>query len=173
MEVAYTTTLDDYVAFCMHMYRKSKAARGSFLLAWLILPAACLATAVAVVYGDGPIGQAAYWAGIAAIWVAVYPWFHRRLVARHVRNFAKGLGVRGVIGPIRLILTDTSVVEITELTRTEARWQDLAGIDVLDDYTFVLITGMSAAIIPRHGFEREADYDRVRDFALARLGRGA
>jgi hypothetical protein len=74
-----------------------------------------------------------------------------------------------VTGPIRLILSEESLVEITELTRTEARWRDMDGIEEVGDYTFIMVTGMTAAILPRRGFEREDDYLSVRDFARARF----
>ncbi len=171
VEIAYTTTLDDYVAFSMHMLRKSKAARGRFMASWLILPLVALFAAAILAITDGLLSETPITlAVVGVLYIVIFPSYHRRWIAKYVRNYAKQLGARGVVGPIRLILSDESLTEITELTRTEAKWENMNGIEEVGDYTFILITGMSAAIVPRHGFERDGDYLMVRDFALARIG---
>jgi hypothetical protein len=81
----------------------------------------------------------------------------------------KGLGTRGTLGRITLILTAESLVEITETTRTEVRWKDIAGVDEVGEYTFIFITGLSAVTLPRHGCDTDDDYRAARDFALAQV----
>ncbi len=77
--------------------------------------------------------------------------------------------MRGMIGPITLILSEDRLVEITETTRSEMRWEDMKGLDVSVDYTFIFVTGLSAAIVPRLGFDSDNEYEAVRDYAIARL----
>jgi hypothetical protein len=48
VEVSYTTTVDDYIAFSVHMWRKSKVGRGIYLMSWL-LPVIGLLGAAALV----------------------------------------------------------------------------------------------------------------------------
>jgi hypothetical protein len=170
LDVSYTTTVDDYVAFSLHMWRKSKVGRGAYLVGWLLPPMLGLLGAAIAVAWNGPTVVVAACVGGAVLAAVMYPRSYRRWSTRYVRAFAKKLGTQGVIGPTRLILSDESLVEITEKTRSEARWRDMEGIEEVGDYTFILVTGMSAAIIPRHAFEREDDYHRVRDFARARVG---
>jgi hypothetical protein len=173
VEVSYTTTVDDYVAFALHLWRKSKVGRGSYLVNWLLLPVLGLLGPAAVVASNGLSVGAAVCAGGALLYAAIFPACYRLLYANYIRAYAKKLGTRGVIGPIRLILSEESLVEITEKTRSETRWRDIEGIEEADGYTFILVTGMTAAILPRQGFEREDDYRRVRDFARARIRDGA
>lgn len=171
MEVSYTTTLDDYVAYSWHLWRKSGAVRKNFLSDWLFLPALSFVGAAGLL-ACGYVVSAGVCAAVAVLYVAVYPTMYRRWAKRYIRDYAKEQGGRGVIGRIRLILSEESLVEITELTRSEARWRDMHGIEEFDDYTIIMVTGMTAAILPRHGFEREQDYLLVKDFARKRIGAG-
>ncbi len=102
------------------------------------------------------------------LYIALFPAGYRRWLTNSFRTYATKREMRGVIGPIRLILSDELFVEITETTRSEAKWRDMAGIEEVDGYTFILVTGMTAVIIPRKAFMPEEDYYRVRDFARAR-----
>ena len=47
----------------------------------------------------------------------------------------------------------------------------MVGVEVVGDCTYIQITQLSVAIIPKHGFEREEEYFEARDFAVARLNR--
>ena len=78
---------------------------------------------------------------------------------------------RGVIGRITLVLTEESMIERTETVVSASRWQDMKGAELVGDCVYVYVTGLSAAIIPRHGFEREEDYDAVKEFVMRKLGR--
>jgi hypothetical protein len=170
LEVAYTTTIDDYVAYCTHTYKKMPFMRAVFVLTWIVIPLAigCFAK-MASRHPDNREATYAL-AAMAVLFAVGHPFLHRWWITSFLRSYAKKLGSRGVIGPIRLILTDESLVEITETTRSEVRWRDMAGVDEVGDYIFIMVTGMSAAIVPRHGFDREEDFWRVRDFVRRRLG---
>lgn len=43
LEVTYTTTLQDYLAYTLHLISKGKAQRRSYLMGWFLLPTLCLA----------------------------------------------------------------------------------------------------------------------------------
>jgi hypothetical protein len=103
--------------------------------------------------------------------VVVYPFAYRQNLTRNLRELAIEHGLRGLIGPTTLVLTDESLIEITESIRSEAKWKDMDRVDEVGDYTFIMVTSSTAAIVPRHGFEQESDYIKVRDFAKSRVGR--
>ena len=54
MDVSYRTTVDDFVAFDLRMWRKSKVAREAYLVGWLLVSVFGLLGAAAVVAFDGP-----------------------------------------------------------------------------------------------------------------------
>ncbi|WP_420841886.1 YcxB family protein [Fimbriiglobus ruber] len=114
------------------------------------------------------LGLLAFGAGLLyAFW---FPLTYKSRVEGLLRAHLQKNGSRGIVGPITLILTDDSLTEITEITRSEARWQNIQRVDVSGDYTFIYVNSSSAAILPRHGFDSGEEYEAVRDFALARSG---
>jgi hypothetical protein len=104
-----------------------------------------------------------------AVYAIVYPFVHRVWIASAVRAYTQDLGSRGIIGRITLVLEEDTLTERTELVQTVARWRDMKGVEVVGDCTYIYVTGMLAAIIPRHGFERPEDYEAVREFAVAKV----
>ncbi|WP_435019318.1 YcxB family protein [Tundrisphaera sp. TA3] len=170
LQADYTTTVDDYIAYGLHCIDRSAVARRHYLIGWLLLPIACLVGSLAAA-ANGP-GE---WAVILAVsgvaYAAIYPAVHRANIRKTLRSYAEGQGTRGTIGPIRLILDDEGLTEITETTRTVARWETMSHVEEVGDHTFIMVTGLSAAIVPRRGFADEESYNRVRDFAMARIGK--
>jgi hypothetical protein len=169
MQVSYTTTVEDFVFFSRYCAKKSATLWAMFLFGWLAVPIIAVGAAVGVAMIDGlwPISIVIVISGL--LFALIYPPIYRAWYDRTIRAYVREKGTRGMIGPITLILSDDRLVEITETTRSEVRWEDMKGIDVVDDYTFIFVTGLTAAIIPRHGFEFGEDYEAVRDFARSKL----
>jgi hypothetical protein len=169
MEVKYTTTLDDYVAFATYKYRHSRIRFIAVVFCLLsAIPFFLLGIAYAF-QGLLPLALIAF-VGTAGL-IAILPASDNVLYPILVRIHAGSVGLRGVIGPITLILTDELLVEITETTRSEIKWKEMVRVDEVGNYTFIMVTPMLAVIVPRHGFEHESDYLKVCDFAKSRVGR--
>jgi hypothetical protein len=110
---------------------------------------------------------------ISLFWLVIFPSRYREGLALNTRRFVKKLGGRGIIGERGLILTEELLVAVSETFRTEVRWENMTGIDVVGECTYIFISGISALVIPRQGFDSDAEYEAVRDFALRKLaGRG-
>ena len=169
MEVTYTTTVDDFVALQRHFLRKFRAARVVDLLVWLLVPAVAVLAAVVLLIED--FWEAGLYVALGGLLFAVlYPLMGPSIFDRLIRLCARQMGTHGAIGRTTLVLTNESFVEITETTRTEVRWEDIHGVDEAGDYTFIFVTGLSAAIVPRNGFCDAAEYQMVRELVLARIG---
>ena len=171
MEVSYTTTIDDYVAYSMHALKRSPSMKWRLALGWVLIPLGCWVGAALLASGD-PALAAGLAAGGAACAVIAPP-VQRASIASAVRAYAHDLGTRGVIGRITLVLEDDTLTERTESVQSVARWRDMQGVEVVGDCTYIHVTGLLAAIVPRRGFERPEDYEAVRDFAVAKLGKSA
>lgn len=172
LQVPYTTALDDYVAFNRHVFRKSRTMWVAFVLGWLLIPIIALAIAVGLVLSPDLWLFGLCAAAFGLLYGAIYPPIYYWWLDWFIRSFARQLGTRGMLGQITLILTDESLTEITETTRSEVRWENVHGVDVVGDYTFIFITGISAAILPVHGFAVRNDYEAVRELAISRVGIG-
>lgn len=168
MEVRYTVTLEDFVALNLYLTRKSGAGRARYLLIWLGVPTLCAAGAVRVLeLGREPLAFGL--ALLAAVCLFTFPLAYKVGLARNVRAFVKSLGGRGIIGERALVLSDDYLVAISETFRTEVRWENLSGVDVVGDATYVFVSGISALILPRRGCDSDAEYEAARDFALQKF----
>jgi YcxB-like protein len=167
VEVTYTTTIDDYVAWNMHSLKRSKSMTLRFVLNWVMPPLLC--GIVAVVLGEGYPLLAVLLAISGVLYAVSYPFVYHAMVSSAVRAYAQDLGTQGVIGRLTLILEEDTLTERTKSVQSVARWRDMKGMEVVGDCTYIYVTGLLAAIIPRHGFERPEEYEAVRDFALGKL----
>ena len=168
MEVTYTKTLDDFVAFGHH-FRKSKKVWASSLLSRLIIPVTVLAAAVVLVVSLDLWLWAAWLLLTGLLFAVRWPAISRNQFDSKLREHGRQ---NGVFGKNTLILSEKSFVEITGTTRTEVHWKDIYGIDEIGDYTFIFVAALEAFILPRHGFESENEYESVRDYALTHCGLG-
>ena len=150
-----------------------------YILGWIVTPLIPLLVGAVGLVGVRAQGEIALFSfvlaiamGFLTVAVAVtYPFIYYSLMRWLTRSYAAQRGVRGMIGRIRLILTDETLTEITESTRTEARWKDMVRVEQTGDTTYIYVTGMSVALVPKRGFADEADYYLVRDFARSHVGK--
>ncbi len=169
MQVTYTTTREDILTCNRHFLWKSPRARKTFLIFWLG-PAFILVTigVILVVENRRPLGWAL--GALGLLHLAFYPLFHQTYLGSLVRASLKDLDMRGVVGQCTLILTAESLVDISETTRTEVRWTDCPGVEIVGEYTFIYVTSMLVVILPRHGFASDTEYETVRDYAVNCVG---
>ncbi|MBP3956903.1 YcxB family protein [Gemmata sp. G18] len=167
MEVTYTTTLDDYVALCMHLTKQSSFMKRQVSLLWLLLPLGLLISA-ALLASSSPVG-AAILIVVGVTYAVIFPGIRRANLSSGFRTFAQELGTRGVISRITLVLTEDTLTERTDSVVSVVHWQDMKGVKEVGESLYIYVTGMSFAIIPRHGFEREKDYEAAREFVLSKL----
>jgi type IV secretory pathway TrbD component len=171
MEVTYTTTMDDYVAFNRYLSKRSPQTQtvilvGAFTVAViLILVGAVVALALAT-WWIVLVGVAAALLAAAVYGPLFWPYFDRL-----VRAYAEERDRYGMLGLTTLILSEDGIVEITEVARSEARWANMHGIFVDGDRTYIMVTGMSCALLPRHGFNDPHEYDAATDFAIEQATR--
>jgi hypothetical protein len=165
MEVRYTLTVDDYVAFYIYMCRKSISAWVHYAVGCVAIHIICVLFGVGLV-GDG-VALGAVIATVLSVPVGVH--FHRsysQKVAQDMRDYVVRQGLYGPVGPITLILSEAAILEITETARTEVKWTDVERVEEVGDATYILISAESFAIWPRIGFARDEEYHAARDFAL-------
>src|SRR5690242_15680125 len=66
---------------------------------------------------------------LTVVYAASYPQAHRATIERNARAYARNMGTRGVVGEIKLILSEESLVEVTEIARSEVRWAVMQGVE--------------------------------------------
>jgi hypothetical protein len=110
VEVRFTVTLDDYVAFSLHAARKSRLMQVIFVFLWLLTPAIFVGIAALILLSDGLNGPAAIEGAIfisaGILYAIIFPFFYWGLKALLTRAYAVSRGTRGVTGEITLILLE-------------------------------------------------------------------
>lgn len=167
MEVRYVMTLDDFVAFNLHAARKS--GRAGYFILWFG-PAAVAALGAIWALQSGVWMLACLLIGMGGAWLFTFPSRYREGVALNIRAAAKRMGERGAVGERMMVLSEETLVLVTETFRLETQWGNVAGVDVVDDYTYVFVSGLLGLIVPRYGFESDAVYETVRNFILRKTG---
>jgi hypothetical protein len=179
MKVYYAVTLDDYLEYCLYVYKRSLIYRRLKIFCIAIVPAISLAIAFTLVtfnpldlefvmrlFIGGLILVLGCFCGVfsALTYDPIQILFQRWWL----QSYALKNGLRGIVGQISLILSDHSLVEITEIGRSEVLWKSVTGFEDTGDHLYVQI-GLLAAILPRRGFANDHDYLAVRGFLRARI----
>src|SRR4051794_35456897 len=132
MEVRYTVTLEDFVAFNLYITRKSGVGRAGFLVIRFGLPLLCAAIAALVLQLESnafTVGLVLGLCALAVIWPFTFPSSYRSAQARNTRAFVKRLGGRGIIGERLLSVSEEKLIAVSETFRTEVRWENLTGVE--------------------------------------------
>jgi hypothetical protein len=190
VEARYTVELSDHIEFMHHFVRRSGAGRVECLFAVGV----CLlvfAVSVAGLYwwADNLLVRlVAFLFASGSVFAAVaYPLRYRGALERKLLASAEKMDRRGVLGTFKLILSEESLTEITEVSRIEVKWADVVGAEEVGERTFVYLGGWrrteaagnpkyvpvgggpGALILPRLGFDSDEEYKAVRDFVMRKL----
>jgi membrane protein implicated in regulation of membrane protease activity len=171
VEVSYTLAMDDTVAYTTYLMRKHGVGRALFLFCWLVIPLLSVGGAVWLLQLDEE------WAVLAAvilalsgvIYTAIYPSLYRSTLQRRIRALTEKMGTRGLVGRRTLLFSEESLTEINEVGRSEVKWQDMERVEEVDETVYLFVTESAAWILPRRGFDSDADYDAARSFIFRKL----
>jgi hypothetical protein len=170
MEVAYTLTINDLVRVAYRAWKSDRNHRIAYYAWWAILTVLIATGAAALSLRDDEWQLIGWFLALLAVtFAAVYPFSVREQFFRRTRAALRRADLRGIVGRIALILTDETLTEVTDVTRSEARWADMLGVDAGEDYTIIQVTAALNATLPRRGFDSDEEYRAVRDFAVARI----
>lgn len=111
MEAKFTVTLEDYVAYNLHMHRKAGPGRVRVAIYVLyLLGGAFLTVAYAA---DGQPGWAAFLAALTVGFTVFAPALSQWIIARAVRRYVGKFGDTGIVGPFTLILEDNTLTYVS------------------------------------------------------------
>jgi len=165
MEVEYSLSPDDLVAFHQYDPRRATSAagtsRGSQLVA-MLLAMGCLGAlalaGIAVVAGRWSsqilhLLLLGLLAGVAAVPIL----FRERLLSSYTRWYYRHAGSQ-YFSPQRLKLTPEALIISSAAAETTTRWEGIERITVTHDYAFFFNSQNSAFLLPRRAFANEQDF---------------
>jgi len=177
MEVVYNLTAEDFLAFNrFHLLGTNKTVRWFRRLRWPLMVLGCIlfplwfVPMLMIPLGDNTTQSKYGPLFIVPLLLCLSPLIYHVTIEARLREGVR-LHAQGVVGVIRLILTEETMTEITESIRTEVHWNHVLRIIGDENNTFIFVRPGAAVILPRHGFRSDEEYERARGFAVERLNR--
>ena len=148
MRLRYEITLEDLLAFTLHVHQKSPTMRRTRMRAAMGL--AAMIIGLCLIAAEVLDNFLVLWAGVgwAALFVAIYPRLYRRNVKRlSTRLYAEGQN-KGILGQHVTELRDNGLFDGTAFSERTVYWKGIERIESIPGHTFVYLSAMSAQVIP-------------------------
>jgi hypothetical protein len=163
MEIEYSLTIEDAIAFHQHHMRNAPSRGRSSVRLWLV----CLPIIIGllVLFGlSDRQGKTGFDFGIGlALFIACSIWlgllFRRQLLALAVRRQMRKPEQKLLLESRRLVLTPESVSAFGATSAGTTLWSAVQRIDVSRQHAFIYLPGNLAHVVPRRVFTSEADFE--------------
>jgi ABC-type nickel/cobalt efflux system permease component RcnA len=177
MEVEYELTRDDLYAFQWRAGYTSSRARRDRLKVYLSLLSALLVFFVfpGLIGGEGfsfsNVNLIVF--ALSFTIMAVFAWWYLRRALRRaiIGQLNEEKPGRGQLGRHKIRLTETEIVETTDVGESRTNWVGVDRIEQNDDYIFVYTTPHSAHVIPKRAFDSAGQ--AASFYQLARVSKEA
>jgi hypothetical protein len=170
MEVAYSLTLEDLLAFRRDLAQKKKRpARKKVVPGWLFWALLAVVWALLIWvnpaildwFGHGPgLFLLGFLTGVFSL-IFLALGLTRRTERRYHANPANAR----LFGPRRLGITPEGVNAVSETSRIFESWAAVVKITASDEHAFLYDASNRAHIVPRRAFIDQADFDRFVELA--------
>jgi hypothetical protein len=169
MKIAYSTTLDDIVAFNRYHYAHSPTIRQmkvlwicstNFLL--LALGEAC------IIFFDASFDWVPVLLVPIGLMVLFQWWYYPRALARNARKLLGEGKNKGLIGPRELELTDTGLMSRNDIGMSFVVFAAIEKIGVDSKHLFIYINALTAHVVPADAVT-EGDYQQFMEALEKRL----
>ena len=150
MRIRYEITLDDLLAFSLHVHQKSPTMRRNRM--WAVFGLVTMLVTMCFVAAEITRNPIVLWIGVggATILAAMYPRIYRHNVARlSKRLYAEGKN-KALLGPHVAELRDNGLFVETDYREGTVFWKGIERVESIPGHTFVYLSAMSALAIPEH-----------------------
>ena len=150
MRIRYEITLEDLLAFSLHLHQKSPTLRRT--RRWAAFGLAAMIIGLCLVASEITRDPIILWVGVggAAVIALIYPQIYRRNVKwLSSRIYAEGQN-KALLCPHVSELRDNGLFDGTEFLERTVFWKGIERIESLPGHTFVYLSTMSAQVIPEN-----------------------
>lgn len=160
--LSYELTLDDYIAFHLHMMKKLKNYRSTLFLYQYGFSFIFLAALLFFTRGETYDGLYAVRVAVPFVIFAVISYFGGpKLLEFMIRKNVRAAYKRGKItsrGPFTVHYDQKGLTYNTGIASGTYKWKNVENIEIADDYVFLFISGIEAITIPRRAFPDDAAF---------------
>ncbi|MBJ8031528.1 YcxB family protein [Bacillus cereus group sp. N21] len=159
MQVEYTLTEQDFIAFNLHYARHSKMVKRSLVLQHYIVAIILFAVPLSVFLFGPPDYKSMdlpfifLLAGV--IWIVFYPKCFYKLIERNIKKMLREGSYDNLIGKHNVQITDEGIIETNNGGETKLNWKGIEKVEENEAYIFIYVSSMSANIVPKHAFVQE------------------
>lgn len=174
MRIEYAFGLEDHLAFTEHHYRRSRSARRRIRFRRFGTPVLAVATVIllaATFDREAVLDYAARGLLVGALWVLIFPFYHRLLVRRSVRRFQSQAANRRFFGTQSLALEPEGLVHEGGFGEFRVHRGAIGKVERDTGHAFIYISDEQAFVIPRAKVA-EGDFEAFLD-AVERARDGA
>ena len=167
----YVTTRADVIAKLQRYASQSSAARyfppASYFaivgLAWLS------AWLFYVRQGDRNLVYVAS-AALALVLTVALPWLYRRYQDSFFASVLTDDRLRGLAGPVELVVGEGGVEERSGVSIVHAKWSDVIAVEPQPGRIFIFVAPLVAILVPDHAFASGTERDAFLNLVRARSG---
>lgn len=171
MNVSFTITVDDLIAFNLHHLRHSPTARRNYWRSLLLPPVIwillCLGLSRLAITPERSwlqsIGALLPLFMGALVYVAIFPPLRKRAIRRQLRGFLGEGDNSSVLGPRRIEVTPEGVCETAESGQTQCTWKAIKRVDASDEHIMLYRSSTLAFIVPKRSFVDQAQLTAFMD----------
>ncbi len=159
MEITYTLTPDDVVAFHRFQVRHSPAWRRSILTG---IGTGVISAAVLFIIFRGWESwiNAVFPVAFPIVYIALYPISVYLGVGRSGLNMVRDGKNKGLWGPHALAIDESGVRESTEVGESSVKWQGVERVAASPSHLYIFTGSNAAHVIPRRAFAEPQQADQ-------------
>lgn len=154
--VDYTVSTQDIIAFNQFHHGASPHSRRLLRLLQLASAVAITAACTLPLQNNRPLLPIGPWLVFAAAFILLVPALFRWSIRRSARRqLAEGHN-QGILGPRRLEVRDTALVELSDSGEQHTRWHAVEKVEVSEGHVFVYLSATAGYTVPREAFADNA-----------------
>lgn len=155
--LSYVTTRIDQIAKLQRYAGTSSAARWFPTFAYAAIVALSWLSACLFYVRQGDRNYLYVMSGLLALFLTLaLPWLYRRYQDSFFASVLTDDNLRGLVGPVELVLNDQYIEEIGTVTRVKAKWCDIVRIEEETERTTIVVAPLIAIVVPIKAFADDA-----------------
>lgn len=156
----YVTSRSDQVAKLQLYAKKSSAARWFPVFAYAVIVALSWFSAGLFYVRQGDRNFAYLASGLLALFLTVaLPSLYRRYQDHFFASVLTDDKLRGLVGPVELVVGPEQIEQKGPVTTIRADWRDVVSVERHQNRSFIFAAPLIAIVVPDRGFASEAARD--------------
>lgn len=167
MEIKYTLTEEDYLAFNMFHVKNSTTATKSLKWQRFLMPVLFIffAYIFSMIVDISLVVSLITFFIVGLLWIVFYPKYFYSVVKRQTKKMIQEGENESLLGQHHLVMTEEGLIETTSSGETSISWKGIKKFTEDDDHFYLYNSGLSAIILPKRAVNNE---EEIRTFILSK-----